>query len=44
MKWCEKCKDYVVCALTDKKPKCFTDRKTENISEKPNNSKERSSE
>ena len=24
MKWCEKCKDYVVCALTDKKPKCFT--------------------
>ena len=38
MKWCEKCKDYVVCALTDKKPKCFTDRKTENNSEKPNNS------
>lgn len=24
MKWCEKCKDYVICALTDKKPKCFT--------------------
>ena len=29
MKWCEKCKHYAVCALMNKKPKCFTDRKDE---------------